>query len=152
MKYISTRGIAPAKSFTEILLGGLAPDGGLYLPEEYPQVSREELDAWRTLSYADLAFAVMSKFAPDIPADALKAITAKTYTAQIYGNARADSDASQIAPLRTLEPGLHLLELSNGPTLAFKDMAMQLLGNLFEYAMDGNMLNLRSKRKKVLFF
>ena len=135
MKYISTRGLAPAKSFTEILLGGLAPDGGLYLPEEYPQVSREELDAWRTLSYADLAFAVMSKFAPDIPADALKAITAKTYTAQIYGNARADSDASQIAPLRTLEPGLHLLELSNGPTLAFKDMAMQLLGNLFEYAL-----------------
>ena len=136
MKYISTRGNAPAKSFTEILLGGLAPDGGLYLPEYYPQVSRSELDAWRTLSYADLAFAVLSKFATDIPAADLKAIIDRTYTEQVYGNGRADSDWKQITPLRTLEPGLHILELSNGPTLAFKDMAMQLLGNLFEYALD----------------
>ena len=135
MKYISTRGNAPAKTFTEILLGGLAPDGGLYLPEEYPQVTRAELDAWRTLSYADLAFAVLSKFATDIPADDLKAIISKTYTATVYSNGRADSDATQITPLRTLEPGVHILELSNGPTLAFKDMAMQLLGNLFEYAL-----------------
>ncbi len=135
MKYISTRGNAPAKSFTEILLGGLAPDGGLYLPEEYPQVTRAELDEWRNLSYADLAFAVLSKFATDIPAADLKAIVSKTYTAQVYRNGRADSDASQITPLRTLAPGVHILELSNGPTLAFKDMAMQLLGNLFEYAL-----------------
>lgn len=136
MKYISTRGQAPAKTFTEILLGGLAPDGGLYLPEEYPQVTRAELDAWRELSYADLAFAVLSKFATDIPAADLQAIVSKTYTADVYCNGRADSDASQITPLRTLAPGVHLLELSNGPTLAFKDMAMQLLGNLFEYALD----------------
>jgi threonine synthase len=136
MKYISTRGLATPKSFTEILLGGLAPDGGLYLPEIYPQVSREELNAWRKLSYADLAFKVLSKFATDIPAADLKAITDKTYTAVVYGNARADSDSGQIAPLRSLEPSLFLLELSNGPTLAFKDMAMQLLGNLFEYALD----------------
>ena len=135
MKYISTRGNAPAKTFTEILLGGLAPDGGLYLPEQYPQVTRAELDAWRKLSYADLAFAVLSKFATDIPAADLKAIISKTYTAQVYSNGRADSDATQITPLRTLEPGVHILELSNGPTLAFKDMAMQLLGNLFEYAL-----------------
>ena len=135
MKYISTRGNAPARTFTEILLGGLAPDGGLYLPEEYPQVSRAELDAWRSLSYADLAFAVLSKFATDIPADDLKAILDKTYTADVYSNGRADSDAAQITPLRTLAPGVHILELSNGPTLAFKDMAMQLLGNLFEYAL-----------------
>jgi threonine synthase len=135
MKYISTRGNAPAKTFTEILLGGLAPDGGLYLPEQYPQVTRAELDAWRELSYADLAFAVLSKFATDIPAIDLKAIISKAYTAQVYSNGRADSDASQITPLRTLEPGVHILELSNGPTLAFKDMAMQLLGNLFEYAL-----------------
>ncbi len=136
MKYISTRGNAPAKTFTEILLAGLAPDGGLYLPEEYPQVSRAELDVWRTLSYADLAFAVLSKFATDIPADDLKAIVSKTYTTEVYSNGRADSDFSQITPLRTLVPGVHILELSNGPTLAFKDMAMQLLGNLFEYALD----------------
>jgi threonine synthase len=135
MKYISTRGNAPAKNFTEILLGGLAPDGGLYLPEQYPQVSRAELDAWRKLSYADLAFAVLSKFATDIPAADLKAIINKTYTAAVYSNGRADSDFTQITPLRTLEPGVHILELSNGPTLAFKDMAMQLLGNLFEYAL-----------------
>jgi threonine synthase len=135
MKYISTRGNAPAKTFTEILLGGLAPDGGLYLPEHYPQVTRAELDAWRDLSYADLAFAVLSKFATDIPAADLKAIVSKTYTAEVYSNGRADSDATQITPLRTLEPGVHILELSNGPTLAFKDMAMQLLGNLFEYAL-----------------
>jgi threonine synthase len=136
MNYISTRGLSPTKAFTEILLGGLAPDGGLYLPEEYPQVSRAELDAWRSLSYADLAYEVMSKFATDIPADDLRAIVRKTYRTEVYGNARPDSDASQIAPLRTLEPNFHLLELSNGPTLAFKDMAMQLLGNLFEYALD----------------
>jgi threonine synthase len=131
MKYISTRGNAPAKTFTEILLGGLAPDGGLYLP----QVTRAELDAWRSLSYADLAFAVLSKFATDIPAADLKAIVNKTYTARVYSNGRADSNAADITPLRTLEPGVHILELSNGPTLAFKDMAMQLLGNLFEYAL-----------------
>ena len=136
MKYISTRGQSPAKTFTEILLGGLAPDGGLYLPEQYPQVSRAELDAWRDLSYADLAFAVLSKFATDIPADDLKAILDKTYTAEVYSNGRADSDFSQITPLRKLDNNVYLLELSNGPTLAFKDMAMQLLGNLFEYALD----------------
>jgi threonine synthase len=136
MKYISTRGNAPAKNFTEILLGGLAPDGGLYLPEQYPQVTRAELDAWRKLSYADLAYAVLSRFATDIPAADLKAIIGKTYTTAVYSNGRSDSDFTQITPLRTLEPGVHILELSNGPTLAFKDMAMQLLGNLFEYALD----------------
>jgi threonine synthase len=135
MKYISTRGNAPAKTFTEILLGGLAPDGGLYLPEQYPQVSRAELDTWRTLSYPDLAFAVLSKFATDIPAQDLRAIVNKTYTKEVYSNGRADSDFSQITPLRRLDDNVHILELSNGPTLAFKDMAMQLLGNLFEYAL-----------------
>jgi len=138
MKYISTRGNAPAKTFTEILLGGLAPDGGLYLPEQYPQVTRAELDAWRKLSYADLAFAVLSKFITDIPAADLKAIVGKTYTAEVYSNGRTDSDATQITPLRKLSEGVYLQELSNGPTLAFKDMAMQLLGNLFEYALAKN--------------
>ncbi len=135
MKYISTRGNSPAKTFTEILLGGLAPDGGLYLPEQYPQVTRAELDAWRKLSYADLAFAVLSKFITDIPAADLKAIISKTYTTAVYSNGRSDSDFTQITPLRTLEEGVFILELSNGPTLAFKDMAMQLLGNLFEYVL-----------------
>ena len=139
MHYISTRDDSrqpSRKTFTEILLGGLAPDGGLYLPETYPQISRAELDAWRHLSYADLAFAVLSKFVDDIPAADLKAIVDKTYTAAIYCHARPGDDTREITPLRWLEPGFGLLELSNGPTLAFKDMAMQLLGNLFEYVLD----------------
>ena len=139
MQYLSTRGQAPAQSFSQILLGGLAPDGGLYLPAEYPQVSDAELNAWRGLSYADLAFEVLKKFATDIPEADLKALAHKTYTPQVYRNVRAGEDASRITPLRTLEQGggtqLMLQALSNGPTLAFKDMAMQLLGNLFEYAL-----------------
>lgn len=140
MKYISTRGHAgqPANpQFCDILLGGLAPDGGLYLPETYPQVTRAELDAWRSLSYAELAFAILSKFITDIPAADLKAICDKTYTADTYRHARTGDDPADITPVRWLEQGrLGLLELSNGPTLAFKDMAMQLLGNLFEYVLD----------------
>ncbi|QDX80316.1 threonine synthase [Denitratisoma sp. DHT3] len=136
MRYISTRGQAPAESFCDILLGGLAPDGGLYLPESYPRVTAEELSRWRGLSYADLAYEVLSKFITDIPAADLKALVAKTYTAATYCYARPGRDAADITPLTTLEPGFSLLELSNGPTLAFKDMAMQLLGNLFEYVLD----------------
>ena len=136
MRYISTRGRAAPQSFCDILLGGLAPDGGLYLPESYPQVSRAELDAWRSLSYADLAYEILSKFITDIPPADLKALVAKTYTAQVYCHTRNGGDAAQIAPLTRLEDGLYTQELSNGPTLAFKDMAMQLLGNLFEYVLD----------------
>ncbi|MDR0379377.1 MAG: threonine synthase [Candidatus Accumulibacter sp.] len=138
MFHISTRGDAGAssrKTFTEILLGGLALDGGLYLPENYPRVTRAELDQWRKLSYAELAFAVLSKFIDDIPADDLKALIDKTYTAEVYCHGRDPARATEITPITWLEPGLGLLELSNGPTLAFKDMAMQLLGNLFEYAL-----------------
>ncbi len=139
MQYVSTRGQAPAQSFSQILLGGLAPDGGLYLPVEYPKVSGADLDAWRKLSYADLAVEVLKKFATDIPEADLKALAHKTYTADVYRNVREGEDASQITPLRVLEEKngskLVLQALSNGPTLAFKDMAMQLLGNLFEYAL-----------------
>ncbi len=136
MRYLSTRGHAAPQAFCDILLGGLAPDGGLYLPESYPQVSRAELDAWRKLSYADLAFAILSKFIDDIPAADLKAIVARTYTAEVYCHTRNGGDAAQITPLTRLADGLYTQELSNGPTLAFKDMAMQLLGNLFEYVLD----------------
>ena len=136
MRYLSTRGHAAPQSFCDILLGGLAPDGGLYLPESYPQISRAELDAWRQLSYADLAYEILAKFITDIPADDLKALVARTYTAQVYCHTRNGGDAAQITPLTKLEDGLYTQELSNGPTLAFKDMAMQLLGNLFEYVLD----------------
>ncbi len=136
MRYLSTRGQSAPQAFCDILLGGLAPDGGLYLPESYPQVSRTELDAWRQLSYADLAYEILSKFITDIPAADLKAIVAKTYTADVYRFTRNGGNAVEITPLTRLEDGLYTQELSNGPTLAFKDMAMQLLGNLFEYVLD----------------
>jgi threonine synthase len=136
VKYLSTRGQPAGPEFCDILLGGLAPDGGLYLPESYPQVTRVELDAWRALSYAELAFAVLSKFITDIPPADLKAICDRTYTAEVYRHVRDGADARDITPVTWLQPGrLALLELSNGPTLAFKDMAMQLLGNLFEYVL-----------------
>ncbi len=135
MKYISTRGQSPALSFSEILLGGLAPDGGLYLPESYPQFTDADLTAMRGMSYADLAFAILSRLIDDIPAVDLKAIIDKTYRADVYAYTRAGQDASDITPTVKLEDNLYLLSLSNGPTLAFKDMAMQLLGNLFEYVL-----------------
>ena len=142
MNYISTRaaaGSAERHSFSDILLGGLAKDGGLYLPDAYPRVSAAELQQWRHLSYADLAYEVLAKFADDIPSEDLRALTRRTYTAEVYCNGRERSRAAEITPLKVLgiEQGapLALLELSNGPTLAFKDMAMQLLGNLFEYAL-----------------
>ena len=126
MNYLSTRGDKTPWKFCEILLEGLAPDGGLYLPESYPQVDAATLEKWRVLPYADLAFEILSLYIDDIPAADLKAICRKTYTAEVFGTA-------EIVPLRPLEAGLYLEALSNGPTLAFKDMAMQLLGNLFEY-------------------
>lgn len=135
MKYISTRGQSPTLSFSEILLGGLAPDGGLYLPETYPHFSVADLNKMRGLSYADLAFAILSRLIDDIPANDLKAIIDKTYSAEVYCYARANQNAADITPTLKLEDNLYLLSLSNGPTLAFKDMAMQLLGNLFEYVL-----------------
>jgi len=133
MRYISTRGAGSGaddvlRGFCDILLEGLAPDGGLFLPQTFPVLSPDELAALRELSYAELAFAIVSRYADDIPADDLKSIIDKTYSVDVFGSA-------EIAPLRTLEPGLHILQLSNGPTLAFKDMAMQFLGNLFEYVL-----------------
>jgi len=137
MLYLSTRGHADRKRFCEILLEGLAPDGGLYLPESYPQVNEATLAKWRGLAYADLAFEILSLYVDDIPAVDLQAICRKTYTEEVFGT-------KAIVPLKKLEGGLYLEALSNGPTLAFKDMAMQLLGNLFEYelARRGEELNI----------
>jgi threonine synthase len=126
MLYLSTRGHPDRKHFCEILLEGLAPDGGLYLPESYPQVDAATLAKWRGLPYAELAFEILSLYIDDIPADDLRAICRRTYTQEVFGS-------REIVPLKQLEEGVYLEALSNGPTLAFKDMAMQLLGNLFEY-------------------
>jgi threonine synthase len=128
MRYISTRGGMPPATFCDILLGGLAPDGGLALPESYPQIDAATLKKWTGLDYAGLAYEILSLYADDISAEDLRALCRKTYTARAFGSVA-------ITPLHTLEPGLHILELSNGPTAAFKDMAMQLLGNLFEYVL-----------------
>ena len=141
MLYLSTRGHAERKRFCDILLEGLAPDGGLYLPQSYPQIDSLQLSelrrAYHEQGYAELAFRILSLYIDDIPADDLRALCAKTYTAEIFGT-------GEIVPLRHLENGLWLEALSNGPTLAFKDMAMQLLGNLFEYELDrrGETLNI----------
>ena len=137
MKYISTRGATGRKTFGEVLLMGLAPDGGLMMPEEYPAVSETMLERWRGLSYADLAFEVIRLFATDIPESDLRAIINKSYTAEAFGNA-------EITPVRILSDGLKIQALSNGPTLAFKDMAMQFLGNAFEYVLkrEGQTLNI----------
>ena len=152
MKYLSTRAPADSaerKRFCEILLEGLAPDGGLYLPEVYPQVDAATLSKWRAVylnqGYADLAFEVLSLYIDDVPAEDLRTLCRKTYTQDVFGT-------PEIVPLRKLEDAatgsgsttLFIEALSNGPTLAFKDMAMQLLGNLFEYelARRGEELNI----------
>jgi threonine synthase len=141
MLYLSTRGDPGRRHFCEILLEGLAPDGGLYLPEHYPQVDEATLSTWRAIysdhGYAALAFEVLSLYIDDIPAADLKALCDKTYTEAVFGT-------KDIVPLKELEDHFYLEALSNGPTLAFKDMAMQLLGNLFEYelARRGETLNI----------
>ena len=137
MKYISTRGNTAPKAFSEVLLMGLAPDGGLMLPERYPHIDAATLQKWRGLSYAELAFEIISLFATDIPAEDLRDIISRTYTEATFGT-------QAITPVRTLSDGLKIQALSNGPTLAFKDMAMQFLGNAFEYVLnkEGKTLNI----------
>jgi threonine synthase len=124
VRYVSTRGAAAPKRFSEILLEGLAPDGGLYVPETFPAA---DLGAWRGLSYPELALRILSGFIDDIPG--LETLVKRTYHPRVFGG-------EDVTPLKTLEPGLHLLGLSNGPTLAFKDIALQLLGELFEHALE----------------
>ncbi len=145
MKYQSTRGHPELRSFCEILLEGLAPDGGLYLPTHYPRIDAATLARWRGLAYHELAFEILSLYIDDIPADDLRDLTARTYTPKVFGS-------PEITPLKPLDRAsntpegvdMYLQALSNGPTLAFKDMAMQLLGQLFEYelARRGETLNI----------
>ena len=120
MQYVSTRGSAAPKRFSEILLEGLAADGGLYVPESYPRL---DLSSLRPLNYPELACRVLREFIDDVPE--LETLVQRAYSARRFGG-------EEVTPVRTLEPGLHLLQLSNGPTLAFKDIALQLLGELFE--------------------
>ena len=132
MRYISTRGAwaNDPQPFRAILLEGLAPDGGLAVPERYPRFSAAEFEALRPLGYVDLATAVLDRFVTDVPEQDLRALVAKTYRKETFGS-------DDITPLVMLEPGFSLLRASGGPTLSFKDVAMQLIGNLFEYVLTG---------------
>ncbi len=134
MKYISTRGRAPAMNFEEVLLTGLASDGGLFVPEQLPTFSKEEIASWAGLSYADLAKKVIAPFVADtIPQDDLNAIIDDTYG--VLGEDRVFAHDA-VAPLKQLDSNLWVLELFHGPTLAFKDFALQLLGRLLDYVLE----------------
>ncbi|MDU4287070.1 MAG: threonine synthase [Actinomyces sp.] len=143
MRYISTRGVPTdqPRTFTEILLAGLAPDGGLYMPVEYPQVDADTLLTWskifREEGYAALAFEVMRLYIDDIPEEDLREMCRRAYSVENFGS-------REVAPMTQLSDHIWLLHLSNGPTAAFKDMAMQMLGQLFEYTLgkSGQELNI----------
>ncbi len=124
MRYVSTRGAAPALGFEEVLLAGPAPDGGLYVPETWPRFSHAEIEALRGLSYGEMAARVMAPF--------VEGALAKDEFAALVRDAYAGFGNGQVAPLVELEPNLYLLELFHGPTLAFKDYALQLVGRLFD--------------------
>lgn len=128
MQYLSTRGGISPIPFTQAVMMGLAVDGGLLLPRTIPRVGSDTFNSWKDLSYQDLAFQVMSRFIDDIPDSDLRELIDRSYST---------FQASEVTPLVHLG-GLHILELFHGPTLAFKDIALQFLGNLFEYLLEKN--------------
>ena len=134
MQYISTRGGMQPLPYCETLLEGLATDGGLAVPETMPTVDGETLERWRALTYPQLATEVLALFATDIPRADLARMTAAAY----------DQFPEEVVPLRSIDDDLTLVGLSEGPTLAFKDMAMQFLGQVVEYALErkGSVLNI----------
>lgn len=137
MRYISTRGGMDPATFSEVLIEGLAPDGGLVVPETMPTISREQMELWRGLDYPALATEVLGLFATDIPKPDLLAMTTRAYTAEKFAN-------ESIVPITPIDDEVSLLGLSEGPTLAFKDIAMQFLGEAVEYVLQrkGGTLNI----------
>lgn len=137
MKYVSTRGGMQPASYSEVLLEGLAPDGGLAVPETMPALSGPQIEAWRGLSYPELAVEVLSLFATDFPRSELERMCHAAYSSENFVSA-------DIVPLTPLDDAITLVGLSEGPTLAFKDMAMQYLGQSLEYALRqrGDVLNI----------
>ena len=143
MKYISTRGAAPALSFEEVVLAGLASDGGLYVPESIPRFDRQEIASWAGLSYPELAFKIIQPFVGGEIDDAdLQQIIDKAYSQFRH---EASFRHAAIAPLVQIDRNLWILELFQGPTLAFKDFALQFLGHLLEF-----ILAIRDQRVVVL--
>ena len=125
MRYISTRGQAPALSFEEVVLTGMAADGGLYVPEDFPHLSADDLADMAGLSYAEIAFRVMKPFVGgEIDDDTFRGLVKDAY-------ATFSHDA--VVPLNQLDANHFLLELFHGPTLAFKDVALQLLGRILDH-------------------
>ena len=137
MLYVSTRGAMEPRPFLEVLMEGLAPDGGLVMPERIPRLTTADLERMRPMTYQQLAVDVIGRFATDIPTDDLRALVERTYTVENFGG-------PDITPVTPLWENLHILELSNGPSLAFKDVAMQFLGQLFAYVLErtGGELNI----------
>ena len=127
MKYISTRGNAPALAFDDVLLSGLASDGGLYVPEEWPRFSAADIASFEGLPYPELALRVIRPFIGGTLDDGA--------LAGIIDGAYANFDTPEIAPLKEIGKGEWLLELFHGPTLAFKDLAMQFLGPVFDHVL-----------------
>ncbi|MDX1430426.1 MAG: pyridoxal-phosphate dependent enzyme, partial [Rhodothermales bacterium] len=128
MRYVSTRGDAAALDFEDVLLAGLASDGGLYVPDFWPKLSAEEVQELAGLDYVDTALRIMTPYVENsIDEHAFAAIVRETYDR---------FDDKDVAPLRQLGDGLWLMELFHGPTLAFKDYALQLVGRLFEHVLD----------------
>jgi threonine synthase len=128
VKYLSTRGGMQPVTYSEVLLEGLAPDGGLAVPETMPALSSVTIESWRSLTYAELAVEVLGLFATDIPRDELQRMCHAAYSDKNFA-------ARDVVPLTPLDDDLTLVGLSEGPTLAFKDMAMQFLGQSLEYAL-----------------
>ena len=130
MRYISTRGKKESLSFNDVLLAGLAPDGGLYVPEEYPQLTWKYVEQMKEWSYHQIAFHVIRLYIDkkDINDTALRLIIERSYDPRLFGS-------SDITPIQSLSKGVGLLKLSNGPTLAFKDIALQLVANLMDYVL-----------------
>lgn len=128
MKYISTRGGMQPQSFQDVLLEGLAPDGGLAVPQSLPVISPELLESWRTLTYPQLAAQVLGYFVTDIESAHLLKMTESAYSTELFRS-------QTIVDVRELGNGLSLLGVSEGPTLAFKDIAMQFLGQVFPYVL-----------------
>ena len=142
MLFVSTRGNTPKIPFVKTVLAGLAEDGGLYVPEGDIKVSHSFLKGLVGKSYADVAFAVLRLFASGIKDEELQLMLDHTYTPEGFCNVREGENPAEIVPVRKLWGQTYLAGLSNGPTLAFKDIAMRLLGRLMEYALGGQPLNI----------
>ena len=132
MQYISTRGLESSFSFSDILFEGYAEDGGLYVPAVFPKVDAHTLMTWRGRSYASLAFEVIRLFAEELPKEDLWQICSEAYQAGNFGHTRGMFTAEEITPVKWLHDQVGLLELSNGPTLAFDDIALQFMSRLFD--------------------